>query len=310
MEEFIGSQFEWATDYIANYDESENWLIEPLLPAGGIVNIYGKPKTGKSFAAMGMAIAIASGAPSWLGFPILQHGPVAYLQVDTPRGEWKRRWRRIADAGYDITGIGMMDLMMVPYPYNILLPQHQRWLQLQLDAIKPVVVFIDTLREAHDGDENNSTDMKKVINQIRKAARGAAIVFISHARKDSMWQQQGGADDLMDDSRGSSYVSGRMDTIIKFTGGKGKPPRGSMIYKGRSVEQSKIPVVMDPETQLIQLEGDRAKQDQLVLTALRDMAGESTHAMAQWVVSQLQGSISLSTATRRLNETMKLTQKV
>lgn len=306
------SPFEWGSDYIAHVD-NYTWLLNPLLPPGGIMNIFGKPKSGKSMAAMGMAIAISSGASMWNGFPIEMHGPVAYFQIDTPRFEWKQRWQRIAAAGYDISKIGIMDMGMSPYPYNILTPQHQAWLRQQLGAIQPVLTIVDTLREVHDGNENDSTDMKKVINALVSLVKpyNSALTLLSHSRKDSMFTSMGGDSDLMDEQRGSGYVSGRMDTIIRFSNMKGKPPKGTMTYKGRSVSQEKVPVVMDPETYLVQLEGDRAREDQLVMQVVREHANDwSKNKMAEWIAEQLKGSISVKTATRRITDHMKLVAKV
>lgn len=280
------STFQWGNEYLDTIDEGENWLIEPLLPAGGIINLYGKPKTGKSFAAIGMALAISGGLPLWNGFAVRSYGNVAYLQIDTPRPEWKSRFRKIRDAGYDVSKIGMMDMKMAPYPYNIILPQHQAWLREQLAAINPVVIIVDTLREAHEGNENDSTDMKKVINAIVKLAKGAAVIFVSHSRKDSAFNAAGVDADLMDEGRGSSYVSGRMDTIIKFTG-KGKPMKGYMHYKGRSVEETKIPIIQEPGTGLIRLATDYAKQEEeLMLMLQRETEFPTLRAMANALVNR------------------------
>lgn len=83
-----------------------------------------------------------------------------------------------------------------------------------------------------------------------------------------------------------------------------------MTYKGRSVSQEKVPVVMDPETYLVQLEGDRAREDQLVMQVVREHANDwSKNKMAEWIAEQLKGSISVKTATRRITDHMKLITK-
>jgi hypothetical protein len=269
--------FVWGDAYVQLEAEAEHWVMEPIIPVGGICNLYSRPKTGKSFAAIGISIAVSSGLPEWNGFPIRLHGPVAYIQVDTPRGEWKSRLKKIVDAGQgDISKIAMMDMKMAPYPYNILVPQHLAWLTLQLKEIQPVLVIIDTLREVHEADENSSTEMKKVMGVLVAACRPAAVLLISHSRKDSQFNQMGQDSDLMDEGRGSSYVSGRMDTIIKMTGKKGK---GHLIYKGRSVAEGKIPIIQDPETGLIQLATEHEKKEQVVMAILRQHPEWSRHKM-------------------------------
>jgi RecA-family ATPase len=263
--ETAGKQFIWASDYVDLPDNDEAFLVKPLLPSGGLANFYGKPKTAKSFAAIGIAIAVSSGASQWNGFPVERHGPVLYVQLDTPRFEWKRRFRNAKAAGYDISKIAIVDLGVSPYPFNALTPQHQTWLKLQIEAVQPVLVVIDTLREAHEGDENDSTDMKKIVNALVAICRPAAVIFVSHSRKDSAFNAMGAESDLMDEGRGSSYVSGRMDTIVRFTGKKGK---GHMSYKGRAVEEDRIPIEQDGPTGLPLLEGTRAKQEAAILASI------------------------------------------
>lgn len=249
--------------------DPQPWVIRDLIPVSGLTNLYGKPKAGKSFAALGMAHAIASGQPDWLGFQVLKSGPVAYLQIDTPREEWAGRVHDMRNQGMDMHNVNICDMFMLGfYPFNILDPDHFNWLKAQLEVLKPVVVFIDTIREAHNGDENDSTVMKNVVTGLVAACRPAAMVFLSHSRKDTMFTSQGG-DDLMADARGSSYIAGRMDCVIKMTG-NGKHATG-MQYKGRSKGNGRVSVAQHEETGLILLDGEDAAYHALIEATANDM---------------------------------------
>lgn len=273
-----------GNDYLALPRDPQPWVIKNLIPVGGLTNIYGKPKTGKSFAALGMAEAISTDKKQWLNFPVIKHGPVAYLQIDTPRETWAERLADARDGGHDVSKIAFADMLMGPYPYNVLDPAHQSWLAAEIAALQPVVVFIDTLREAHNGDENDSTVMRNVIGNLVSAAqwktpdglRGAAVVLISHARKDTMWTASGG-DDLMSDSRGSSYVAGRMDMVIKFN------PK-SMQYQGRSIGLSRLTIQQHEETGMIEMDPEAEAYVQLLERRVRELRSEnpkiSVNAMA------------------------------
>jgi len=293
----------WAEDYIKLAAEDERWIIEPLLPSEGIINLYGKPKAGKSFAALGMAQAISSGAPDWNGFPIHQHGPVLYVQVDTPRPEWASRFITIKEVGgLDISNIGIVDMKMAPYPANILLPQHVAYMRAQYEAVKPVVVVVDTMREIHEADENNSTDMKRVMNGIISAFRGAAIILVSHSRKDTAYNAMGADSDLMDEGRGSSYISGRMDTIIKFTGKKSK---GFMHYKGRSAAENKVAIFQHPETGLVLVDDTSLKQEAEIKRMLGTDPKRPTLSMAKELVS-MGLFVTTRTAERHIEKIRKV----
>ena len=212
--------------YLALPDQEETWILEPLVPSGGLVNLYGKPKQGKSLLALGMALAIGNPTQAeWLGFPVHRHGPVAYFQADTPRSIWKgNHLKHVAAAGY--TGdVWMSDPYLMPYPFDIMEPGNVETLQGMIQALpfQPLVVIVDTIREIHSLDENSSTEMRKVFGALRVAADPAAIVLIGHSKKShsedtqSSPDESGHAEDVMEEGRGSGYLAGKMDTVMKLT---------------------------------------------------------------------------------------------
>lgn len=190
--------------------------------------MYGDAKVGKSFAALQLAQAIETGT-SWLGFPTRQ-GRVAYIQLDTPRNVWQDRIQTLV-ASQSMTSLPHMAdrETLDAWPFDILDPEHLITLRDELQALKPDLVILDTLRESHSADENDSTEMQNAIASIVAATKPAALCLISHARKPS----QDGDFSLMADNRGSNYVVGRMDAIVRFT-------TKSARVSGRSIEEHTI----------------------------------------------------------------------
>jgi RecA-family ATPase len=240
-----------TSDYLSLPREPETWLIEPLLPIGGAALLYGDAKIGKSFAALQMAEALVQGT-SWLGFPC-RKSTVVYIQLDTPRSLWADRLERLgarssqarpesqanvsscastpANTG-GLNNIFQADReTLETWPFDILLDEHQVLLKAALDHVGPDVVIIDTLREAHSGDENDSTAMQQVIARLTAAVKPAALILISHSRKSNPEFGQ----DLINDNRGSNYVVGRMDAIIRFSW-------SSVRVSGRSIDEQSIGV--------------------------------------------------------------------
>lgn len=220
------SAFLPGDDYMALPIPERPFLIEKLVPIGGLVNLYGKPKAGKSFLALQMASAVSCGDPAFLGLKVTP-GKVAYLQLDTPRSLWIERIRAMHGAGVDMSHIHFCDRQVpgVPYPFNIL--EHQGWLEDQLAAIQPDLLFVDVIREIFNGDENDSSVMKLVINSVVASAPESAVVFLSHRKKETADPKHSKPDDLMQDARGSGYVAGRMDMVLCAT------PEG-IAYQGRA----------------------------------------------------------------------------
>jgi hypothetical protein len=64
------------------------WLIEPIFQEGSLVFLVGEPATGKSFIALSMALAIASGQ-EWIGRAV-RSGPVVYVVGEGGRAIGKR----------------------------------------------------------------------------------------------------------------------------------------------------------------------------------------------------------------------------
>lgn len=273
----------------------QQWVIEKLVPFGGLVNVFGKPKTGKSFLALGWAQAIVNGEADWEGYRLHTHGSVAYLQIDTPREEWSQRIGRLTLTPPPDRDLYIADMWQVPqFPFDILDPQQTglKWLRDQLAVIQPVLTIIDTLREVHGGDENDSTTMRNVIAHLVAACRPSAIVLLSHARKDSILTASGD-DDMMDQGRGSSYVAGRMDVIVKLT-----PKR--LTFKGRATGHSTETISQDPATGLITLHPNPTLDPAYVLLA--SLTAKTPHASQRALAREVAAAlnVSLSTAMRRV----------
>ncbi len=282
------STFFVPADAYLNLPRSENdWVIDKILPVGGLVNVFGKPKTGKSFLALSMAKAIVNGEDDWCGYPISTPGAVAYLQIDTPREEWSNRLGKITLSTTGANRLWIADMYQVPeFPFNILNPQQTEltWLKQSIAAINPVLTVIDTLREVHGGDENDSTTMRNVIAHLVDACRPSAIMLLSHSRKDSMLTATGD-DDMMDQGRGSSYIAGRMDVVMKLT-------QKRLMFKGRATGQTIEPVY--------QIEKGQPNEGLVMITPETEDATEK--ATADAIRLQLGGHPSQNALAKALME--------
>lgn len=276
-----------------------------MIPVGGLVNVYGKPKTGKSFVVLGMAQAITNGDETWEGFDVDKHGPVAYLQVDTPREEWAKRLETAQQMSHtDDIPFYVADMWLIPkYPMDILEPDGQtlKWLKDEMERVQPIMVVIDTLREVHSGDEDSSTTMRNVITNIVGAcmpSQGSsrsvpAIVLISHARKDAAGWQQDGQDDMMDQARGSSYVAGRMDVIIQVT-------QRTMKFKGRATGEQRRSLFKNDQTGWVHVVQEDDGSQKHVQEIMERYPDASVNSNAARLVEKM--GYSMSTATRRINQ--------
>jgi len=65
-------------------------IVEGLLHAGSVTLIYGPPKSGKSFLATDLGLAVSAEQQDWMGHTIVRPGPVLYVACEGHAGFWKR----------------------------------------------------------------------------------------------------------------------------------------------------------------------------------------------------------------------------
>jgi hypothetical protein len=224
-------------DYLEMERNDESWLVEPLLSPGALANIYGATKTGKSRLALQLAIAMSTDEAKWLDrFRIHTHGPVLWLECDNSPAEWVQVLRDVRAEGYDLSNIHFTDRDWAPYPMDLLDEEadHAGILEDMIErfvrnwGVAPIMVVIDTIREVHSGDEDKSTIMRNVITKLQKVTYPAALLLISHSRKGAGFPQtrdegvEGveNSGSTADEQRGSNYLVGKMQTVIRVTRGK------------------------------------------------------------------------------------------
>lgn len=193
-----------------------------MLPASGLLNIYGPPKAGKTYAALDLAIAVSDPSrDTFMEWPVIGHGPVWYLQLDMPRGVFHTEYLEpLVGFGCNINDVCFADrdIETFPYPFDAL-QEGKRWLRSKIDGAgePPIALVIDTIRDAHGADENDSGVMRNVVTSLIDATMSAApaIIIVSHEKKLS-------ADvpvNLMSGNRGSNYIAGKMDAVMRFADG-------------------------------------------------------------------------------------------
>jgi RecA-family ATPase len=247
------------------------WIIDGIVPTSGIVNLFAPSKLGKSMLVLDMARAISQGDTSWMGHTITNQAKVLFVQLDTPRSLWIERFQDLQKAGIDFTTnevteampnaceyFQMLDMESVPQPFNLMEAETRTWFNDHIEATKPDLVLIDTLREIHDMDEDKAGPMKIVLGQLLlavtpKEGPRPAVLIITHSRKESP-KFDGG---LMQEGRGSNYLVGRCDTVMRMKG-KENSDICQLMYKGRRTGHTVKTLNRNKETILWDLKDDPA----------------------------------------------------
>lgn len=221
--------------YLALPRPENVWVVQDFIPLGGAANLYGEPKAGKSFIALQLGIAVSSGQPDWLGFPIPNHGPVLFLQMDTARNLWMEQYVEGAlKDSQDLSNIFFTDRddEEVPSPFDIR-REGGIWLKREVDRIQPILVIIDVLREIYDGDENSSEVGAQVWSALQRATKGRSILILTHEKKGSGNPEHGDVP-LRKGARGTTFLAGKVDAIARLK------LNGQFEYVSRSAPEAKI----------------------------------------------------------------------
>lgn len=184
-----------ASVYLQSSDEllasaklEPDWLVPGAVPASAVSFMVGKPGSAKSWLAYDLALAVIQ-QRDWIGFgtPTAGIAPSAMiLNFDNPHPECARRFLRLGlQPGQRLwTHSFGAHTPPDPLPAILQLPDAFEPLEAMVYARRPSIIVIDSLRQAHTGDESSSQEMARVMGQVKRLAMfGAAVVIVHHARK-------------------------------------------------------------------------------------------------------------------------------
>lgn len=182
------------------------YVLPGMIP-GTVGSIVSPGGQGKSMLAVELAHCIAGGV-DLLGLGQQHQGRVSYLSAEDGGDILHERLhaigQRLSQGQREACAERLVIEDLTRHTPNLF---EQQWLDaVERLAIDSRLLFLDTLRSFHGGDENDGTQMSALIGSIRAmAARtGCAVVFLHHANKAAAMAGQG---DAQQASRGSSVLT-------------------------------------------------------------------------------------------------------
>jgi hypothetical protein len=212
------------------------YVVSDLIPEG-LSMLCGRPKIGKSWAALEVALAVASGGECF-GGRSTEQGDVLYAALEDNRRRLQRR----------------IDKLISPFstewPERLTLTTS--WLRLDKGGVpdiaqwikgadKPRLVILDTLagvkpirnNSGYAEDYDSLTHLHRLANET-----GIGILVLHHTRKLE-------ADDPLDTISGTLGLAGCADTALVFVGSS----QGMTLYiRGRDIEEAEHAVTFDKVT--------------------------------------------------------------
>jgi len=241
------------------------WAVPDMVPEGLTV-LAGKPKLGKSWLALSLGLAVASGGQA-LGKLKCAAGPVLYLALEDTRRRLQDRLNRL------------LEKQQTPAPETLSLAttwprQDQKgldYLATWLDAHQNTrLVIIDTwakfrpapviVGSEYQTDYRQATEVKALSDKY-----GVAILAIHHCRKMA-------AADPLEEVSGTLGLTGAADAVLVLRRDRGQHD-ATLHAMGRDIEEAEMALSFNPDYCTWSLVGDAAthrlsKERQAVLDLL------------------------------------------
>jgi hypothetical protein len=173
-----------AADITAPDHHAPAWLVEHLWTSGAVGVIGGAPKSCKSWLALELAVAVASGRPCLGGFAVPEPGPaLLYAAEDTPL-QVRQRIEQLCQARG--ASFHSLDLNLILEPaLRIDRTEHVDRLRATLQERQPRLLILDPYVRLQAADENNATEVAAILATLRELSRSfsLALLLVHHARK-------------------------------------------------------------------------------------------------------------------------------
>lgn len=251
-------------------------IVHHLLDYDSVVLAYGRRGCGKSFVAVDLTAAIATGT-RWHG-RLTSQAFGLYVVAEGAAGLGQRY-----DAWQDHhNATGVDGMMILPEPVNLLSPSTVGEFAEMAADIGAKLIVLDTLARCMvGGDENSAKDAGLAVEQLDVIRRrtGACVIAVHHAGKN-----------LDNGARGSSAFEAAADTVLEI----GMTDDIMMIActkQKNHVQPNPIRLRLRPTAQSAVLEEYRSEEGDLPLSvietlrALRDIETAEGVATGKWSVS-------------------------
>lgn len=164
--------------------DEQRWLIDQLWAEQAVGVIGGEPKSNKSFLALDMAVAVASGAPCLGRFAVRCPGRVLLYAAEDATTTVRERLEGISQAaGCELE---TLDIQVITAPsLRLDLPADRQRLTATIAHLRPRLLILDPFVRLHRCRENESADMAPLLAYLRELQRHfeVAVTVVHHARK-------------------------------------------------------------------------------------------------------------------------------
>jgi putative DNA primase/helicase len=208
-------------ELFAEPEETVRWIVDGMLPHGGLSLLAGKPKSGKSTLARCLALHMATGTP-WLG-RVCVAGPVIYLALEEKRSEVRQHFQAMGAMGSELI-----------YVYAASAP-NDALVQVRalVGDLQPVLLIIDPLfKLTRVKDGNDYAAVTAALEPVLQLARqtGCHVLAVHHLGKG----ERTGGDSVL----GSTAIWAAVDSLFLLKRQEQRRTLSSIQRYGKDLEET------------------------------------------------------------------------
>lgn len=222
-----------ANEILRSNIPQKKYLLSSFIPSSSFGMVFAPRGIGKSWFALGLAKAIATGVDTFLGWQVHEKGDVLFIDGEMSLVDLKERTQLLfGEKGSDKFHIMPSEqLYQNGNPICLDMPQeHDAILQLlehmdELDK-RPKLIILDNLSTLRRGvNENDNSEAERLLSFLIKLRHmGYAVLVVHHTNK--VGQQ-----------RGASIIEVPMDFILKLN----HPEKGEAAFSNGACFKVELP---------------------------------------------------------------------
>ena len=219
-----------------------NWIVKDLLPEG-LTILAGRPKLGKSWMAMNIAISVAEGNKALGYFDTAKH-KVLYIALEDNDRRLQSRINNILNSEIDKNASENLFLMTEKSKLPKLSENGLEEIEKIInDEPEIKLIIIDTLGRIRGNTKRHDNNIYQADYELSSGLQGIAmkhqlcIMLIHHTKK-------GGEENVFDEISGTTGLPGGSDTmmVIKKVNGQ-----STLNVTGRDIVENSFSIVFDDQ---------------------------------------------------------------
>lgn len=200
-----------AVEFLAAESVEPDWILDGVIEAGSNGFIAADPKTGKSVAAVDLALSLACGLP-WLQMRVARPVRVALVSREDNPSTTRRRMHRLwGSKGVNELVEENLYINTSAQTSSLMLDNEEELIELiaHLKKHRAEFCILDVFNRLHSGDENDNTEMVSILGKVKRLHReaGCSVAIVHHFNKAP-------GRNLQTKLRGSSAIAGFAEWII------------------------------------------------------------------------------------------------